>query len=269
MRNKIKFSLNHMVMPKSTPEKLIDSAVALGMKAIELRNDVNENSLTDIVQAKAIGEKAKASGIEIISVNALYPFNVWDSELEEKAENLAQLANACGAKALVLCPLNDGTERSEAQLQESLKALKVLLDKYNLKGLVEPLGFPISSLRFKADAVKAIKALGYEDTFSLVHDTFHHTGAGETEVFAANTGLVHISGVEDPSITFDEMLDSHRILVGSNDRLDNVGQLKQLIDAGYQGYVSFEPFSEPVWNLEDPIGATEESMAYITEQVAE
>ncbi len=265
----IKFALNHMVMPKSTPEVLIDSAIALGIKAIELRNDIGDNSLVDIDRAKAIGAKAKEAGIEILSINALYPFNVWDDELADKAEKLAQLANACGAQALVMCPLNEGPQRTEEQLQEALKNLKVILDKYNIKGLIEPLGFPISSLRFKADAVKAIKALGYEDTFKLTHDTFHHMGAGETQIFAENTGLVHISGVEDPTISFEEMLDSHRLLIGDKDRLDNVGQVKDLIDAGYSGYFSFEPFSEPVWNLEDPVGATSESMAYVTEKVTE
>jgi len=252
-----------MLMPKVKPEQLIDSAVSLGIKAVELRNDIGENSLTSIERAKEIGKKAKEAGVEILTINALYPFNVWDDELKQKTENLAELANACGAKALVMCPLNEGPIRTEAELCESLTNIRDILNKHGLQGFVEPLGFPISSLRFKADAVNAIKKLGYEDTFKLVHDTFHHAGAGEKEVFVEHTGLIHISGVEDPEISFDDMLDSHRFLVGKNDRLDNISQLKQILDNGYDGYVSFEPFAEPIWDLDDPIGVTQESIDYI------
>ncbi len=267
MNTPIKFALNHMLCPKVSAETLIDYAVQLGLDAIELRNDVNENSLTSVEQAKAIGAKAKAAGVRILTINAVYPFNVWDAELKEKAETLAELAGACGAEALVLCPLNDGSERTKAQVQESLKNLKPILDQNGLKGFVEPLGFPISSLRTKAAAVEAIKELGLEDTFKLVHDTFHHKGAGETEVFAQNTGLVHISGVEDPAVTFDEMLDGHRLLVGAEDRLDNVGQIKKLVAAGYTGYFAFEPFSAPVWDLDDHVAAAKESMEFILERI--
>jgi len=267
MTTPIKFALNHMLCPKVSAETLIDYAVQLGLDAIELRNDVNENSLVSIKQAKTIGDKAKASGVRILTINAIYPFNVWDTELKEKAETLAELAGACGAEALVLCPLNDGRDRTKEQVKESLTNLKSILDKYDLKGYVEPLGFPISSLRTKAAAIEVIKELGFDDTFALVHDTFHHKGAAETDVFAKNTRLVHISGVEDPVITFDDMLDEHRLMVGPEDRLDNVGQIKKLVDAGYTGYFSFEPFSAPVWDLIDHVAATKESIKFILERM--
>ncbi|RQW62648.1 TIM barrel protein [Vibrio viridaestus] len=267
MTTPIKFALNHMLCPKVPAETLIDYAVQLGLDAIELRNDVNENSLTSVEQAKAVGAKAKEAGVKILTINAIYPFNVWDDELKVKTEALAELAGACGAEAIVLCPLNDGNERTKAQVKESLTNIKSIFDKYGLKGYVEPLGFPISSLRTKAAAVEAIKELGFEDTFKLVHDTFHHKGAGETEVFAKNTGLVHISGVEDPAITFEEMLDEHRLMVGPEDRLDNVGQIKKLVAAGYTGYFAFEPFSAPVWDLPDHVAAAKESMQFILDRI--
>ena len=88
--------------------------------------------------------------------------------------------------------------------------------------LVEPLGFPVSSLRSKAEAIRAIRAAGGEGTYRLVHDTFHHHLAGETEVFADWTGLVHISGVTDPDVAVEAMLDPHRVLVDGADRLENI-----------------------------------------------
>ena len=104
--------------------------------------------------------------------------------------------------------------------------------------------------------------------FSLVHDTFHHCGAGEGEVFAARTGLVHISGLEDPTVSFAEMLDGHRVLVGPQDRLGNIEQLRRLYADGYDGIVSFEPFAKQVHELALPVAAVRESMAYVREAVA-
>ena len=97
-----------------------------------------------------------------------------------------------------MCPLNEGklleaTPEKAAGLRAALKEARAILGAFGLKGFVEPLGFPISSLRFKREALAAIDDVNGADVFSLVHDTFHHRGAGEREVFAARTGLVHIS----------------------------------------------------------------------------
>ena len=268
----LKFSLNHMVAPSMTAFELLDAAKKMGIQAVELRNDVQQNSVTELENAKAIGARAQELGIEILSINALYPFNIWNEERAEAAEKLAQLASACGARGLVMCPLNDGSysataEEKSARLREALAGIKPILEKYDLKGFVEPLGFPISSLRLKQEAVAAIQALDAEDRFGLVHDTFHHQGAAETAFFPQHTGLVHISGVEDPAISFDDMLDAHRVLVGPKDRLDNVGQIRRLLEGGYRGYISFEPFSSEVTQLADPLAALEQSIAYISQRV--
>ena len=87
-------------------------------------------------------------------------------------------------------------------------------------------------------------------------------------MFASRTGLVHISGLEDPAITFTEMLDGHRVLVGPKDRLGNVEQLRRLYADGYDGVVSFEPFAKEVHGLPDPIAAVRNSMAYVREALA-
>ena len=101
-----------------------------------------------------------------------------------------------------------------------------ILRERGLTGLVEPLGFPISSMRTKAEAIAAIEAAGGADVYKLMHDTFHHHLAGETELFPEWTGLVHISGVTDPDVAVDDMLDAHRVLVDGKDRLENIPQLK-------------------------------------------
>lgn len=268
----IRFSLNHMTYPSFSPLELIDAATKLGIDAIELRNDIQSSSISEVENAKIIGKKAAECGIEILSINGLYPFNIWNKEREAQTEKLAQLASACGAKGLVLCPMNDGAyqtsaEKQKATLSKALTEIKLILEKYDLKGFIEPLGFSISSLRFKKDAVEAITSIKGEDCFSLVHDTFHHCGAGETEIFPQHTGLVHISGMEDETISFESMLDAHRVLIGPKDRLNNIVQIKQLLNSGYQGLFSFEPFSKEVWDLKDPITAIRESMEYIQKMI--
>ena len=269
----IKFGFNHMIYPALTPDDLVGAAVKLGAVAIELRNDIGANGLADVETARRVGAKAADAGLEVRTINALYPFNVWSDELKRKTEALAELAAACGAKALVMCPLNEGkmledTPEKAAGLRAALTGIRPILVAQGLKGYVEPLGFPVSSLRNKRDAVAAIDAIGGADVFSLVHDTFHHRGAGEEPVFAKRTGLVHISGLEDPAITFADMLDGHRVLVGPKDRLGNVEQLRKLYADGYDGVVSFEPFAKEVHDLPDPIAAVRDSMAYIREALA-
>ena len=63
------------------------------------------------------------------------------------------------------------------------------------------------------------------------------------------------------------MLDAHRLMINAQDRLDNVGQIKQLLEAGYTGYFSFEPFSAPVWDLPDHVEAAKESIEFILERI--
>ena len=270
---RIKFGFNHMVSPSLTPEALVDAAVQAGAVAIELRNDVGANSIKDVDTARRVGAKAKDHGLEVRSINALYPFNVWNDERARQTQSLAKLAAACGAVGLVMCPLNEGklleaTPEKAAGLRAALKEARAILGAFGLKGFVEPLGFPISSLRFKREALAAIDDVNGADVFSLVHDTFHHRGAGEHESFAARTGLVHISGLEDPTISFTDMLDGHRVLVGPKDRLGNVEQLRQLYADGYAGVVSFEPFAKEVHGLADPIAAVRNSMAYVRDALA-
>jgi 2-keto-myo-inositol isomerase len=266
------YGLNHMVCPSYTINEFLDLADQLGSETVEFRNDVGDNSLTDLETAKAAGDKAKALGITVLSINALYPFNIWNDERKEQTEKMAQLAQAAGAVGLVMCPLNENRyteatpERFE-MLKEALKNIQPILERYDLIGFVEPLGFPISSLRSKKEAIKAIDEIGAGDRFKLVHDTFHHRGAGEDEYFADRTGLIHISGLED-EISFEDMLDGHRVLVGPADRLGNVEQLQRLLADGFDGPVSFEPFSERVWNLTDPKGAVEESISFVNTELS-
>ncbi|RMU75740.1 Inosose isomerase [Pseudomonas syringae pv. aptata] len=173
-----------------------------------------------------------------------------------------------------MCPLNDradprnGAQRA-AGLRTALTALAPILREHGILGFVEPLGFEECSLRLKRQAVDAIKAVGGLDVYRLVHDTFHHHLAGEVELFPELTGLVHISGVEDAQTPLNSIRDGHRVLVGESDILGNASQIERLLDSGYEGHLSFEPFAESVHVLDDIPQAIAASMTHLSRAVSQ
>jgi 2-keto-myo-inositol isomerase len=134
--------------------------------------------------------------------------------------------------------------------------------------MVEPLGFEICALRYKAEAVEAIEALGAKGRFKLVHDTFHHTLAHGGPYFPDHTGIVHISGVTDPGVSVAEMQDAHRVLVTEGDRLGNIAQIADLQGLGWNGPVSFEAFAPQVHGFADPKAQLAASMQFIRDGLA-
>lgn len=263
----MRFALNHITTPALSVEDFFALARRLGITEVEIRNDTPD--VVGSVAPEAVKDAAAKAGVTLISINALYPFNVWSGDLPARAVALADYAQAAGAQALVMCPINDGTPVARADLVTALTAMAPILRDRGLTGLVEPLGFPISSLRTKAEAAAAIDEAGGADVYRLVHDTFHHTLAGETEVFPERTGIVHISGVVDPGVAVDAMLDPHRVLVDAADRLENLPQIRRLLALGFDGPFSFEPFAPEVQALADPEAALRASMAHVTEELTE
>ncbi|MGN7714938.1 TIM barrel protein [Hyphomicrobiales bacterium] len=258
----MRFAINHITAPKLSLEEFFATARELGLTEVEIRNDLPD--IVGTVEPAAVKAAAEKAGVTIISINALYPFNVWSGDLPARAVAMADYAAASGAKALVMCPLNDGTEVSFDDLVAALTAMKPILEERGLTGFVEPLGFPVSSLRTKAEAIRAIDAAGGGDVYRLVHDTFHHHLAGETVFFPERTGLVHISGVTDPAVSVADMLDAHRVLVDGGDRLENIAQIRTLQAAGYNGPYSFEPFASEVHALKNPAAALKDSIDHIS-----
>ncbi|MBO0664274.1 TIM barrel protein [Jiella sp. MQZ9-1] len=258
-----------MTAPKLGPEDFFALATKTGIEAVEIRNDLEGNAILDGTFPDRIKALASAARVRIVSINALQRFNAWSPAREAEAIELADYAQACGAQALVLVPKNDGTGVEESErlpnLKEALAGLAPILQARGLIGLVEPLGFECCSLRLKSEAVAGIEATAGREVFKLVHDTFHHHLAGETAIFPEQTGLVHISGVTDPSLAVADMKDEHRVLVDATDRLGNVEQIVALDRAGYQGLYSFEPFAREVHELSDLQGAIEYSIEFINE----
>lgn len=269
----LNFAINRISAPRLSFTDYLAMCQRLGVSTIEIRNDLQGVEISDGTDPAAIREAASAAGIRIRSINALYPFDVFDSALEAHARKLAAYARDCGAEALVMCPLNSREDKRTASdrysdLVHALKQLRPILDDHGITGLVEPLGFEECSLRRKSDAVKAIFDAAGERHYRLVHDTFHHHLSGEDIFFPELTGLVHISGVESTELASNQMRDGHRVLVGEADRLGNIRQLQTLLSRGYDGVVSFEPFAADIMEASDSEALLQRSMAFIRQSLA-
>jgi 2-keto-myo-inositol isomerase len=276
-RPKPQFALNHMTTPKLDCRSFLDLAASLGCVGVELRNDLADKKLSDADffdgdTPAAIGAYARGKGLRLLGLSEAYGFNTWSEAMRAKVQLLIDQAVASGAETISLIPRNDAPKWSDSErlaaLRDALGEILPMLEKADMVALIEPLGFTTSSLRSKAEAVDAIEAVGGRGRFKLVHDTFHHHLAGGGAIFPDHTGIVHISGVVDPSLTAEEMQDGHRILVDARDRLGNIAQIRELLDAGYEGAFSYEPFSAEVHAMADPAAAIAESFAFIEKGVA-
>lgn len=273
-----RFALNRIAAPSLPLAEFYDLVLHLGLRKVELRNDLGRGEVLDGMTPAEAAALAASRGIEVISINALQKFNLAAVRANAAGElgRLLDIATGIGCPAIVLCPNNDGTdargqEQREAETIDALTAFGPLFTQNEVFGYVEPLGFSISSLASLVVAQRAIRASGCR-CYRIVHDTFHHhigpddetTVGGAYDVAA--TGLVHVSGVE-ADITPDEYRDEHRVLVGQADRLGSRQQIRRLEALGYTGDYSFEPFSPAVQRLARPelVAALTASLAYLRE----
>jgi 2-keto-myo-inositol isomerase len=259
-----------MTTPNLGYVDFLDLATTLGCFGVEVRNDI-DRPLFDGMDAGEAGKIAKDRGLRLVGLSQVYPFNNWNSEREKAVRSLIETANAAGAETISLIPRNDGVglgngER-QANLRVAMKAILPMLQDANMMGLVEPLGFRRSSLRSKEELLETIDAVGGQDRYKLVHDTFHHTLSGGGPIYPEYTGIIHISAVVDPTLTVEQMEDEHRVLVDENDRLGNIDQISALVAAGYDGPISCECFSPETHALADPYSEIKRSFDYISSHV--
>src|SRR5688572_2726913 len=109
------FAINHVAAPNLRPAAFFQLAVALGLRDVEIRNDLGGNAIIDGTAATEMKALSKAAGVRIATINALQRFNEWTPEREHEAIELADYARDAGAAALVLVPVNDGTGQEEGE----------------------------------------------------------------------------------------------------------------------------------------------------------
>ncbi len=245
-----RFALNHIVAPKLDYQAFFDLTKNARFDAVELRNEMDGVAIKNGTPPEAIREAAQSRDLRILSINALRRFNDWGREREKQARELSFYAMRCGAEAIVICPVNDASFRPARDellkgIRNALRALKPVLSDHGVRGLIEVVGFPSSSLSLKREAVDAIDSIGGRDEFGLLHDTFHHHLAKDPDLFPDRTGLIHISGMAEALAPKN---DTPRILVDAHDTMGSVRQVAALLKGGYRDYVSFESFSPLVQN---------------------
>jgi 2-keto-myo-inositol isomerase len=271
-----RFAINRIAAPSLTLAQFYDLVAELGLRKVELRNDLGAGDIMGGLKSAEAAALASSRGIEVISINALQKFNL--ASMRAKAsgelERLLELAAAIGCTSIVLCPNNDSADARSPELRASetigaLAAFGPLFEKVGILGYIEPLGFAISSLASLVLAQEAIRKSGFS-CYRVVHDTFHHYIGPEDQAILGgvydvrNTGLVHVSGVE-VDLPVDDYRDEHRVLAGPADRMKSKEQMLRLDELGYSGDYSFEPFSPAVQRLgrKELVGALRKSLAYL------
>lgn len=253
---KNKLSINRIAQPGIPITDLMQLAADTGFSGIELRNDLADPTIRGGESSTVISKKSQDLGIDVLTINALQRFNDPNLIEEKKAEIKELIAEALsvGCSQIVLCPVNDpddkrSPEKQKYDLQEALKAYAPILNSQRVIGLIEPLGFNICSVRYKRQAVEAIKATGLESLYKIVHDTFHHYLSDEKEVFPAYTGLVHVSGVYEGK-NKEDISDEDRVLVDNCDIMGNREQVQELLLKDCKAVFSYEPFSSVIQKMD-------------------
>lgn len=257
-----RFCVNRKTAPSLDIETFFRAVCDCGLNKVELRNDLADPS---IIGGKTTGELnalAEKYGIEIVTINALYPFNLPSRReaLAVTAKEMLGIARAVSCKAIILCPYNEpdvrSTERKKADMIDSLRYFAELFATYGIEGLVEPLGFTGSSLRSSLGCQELLEEARVP--FKMVIDTFHHHLSGVTTegfnkgINVDRIGLVHLSGVED-SRPVEDLTDEERIMLTPKDVLQSKEQTANLERLGYKGLYSFEPFASSLggWDAQE------------------
>ena len=258
MNPREQLSLNRILSPQLPLPEFLKLTADLGMKMAEIRNDFAEKGVLDGLSEAQLKKALAETGVRIITINALYPFE-HGKHLQANVEKLKGLiaeARKVGCPQIVMCPFNEvGDPRTPVQraddLVVALNAYGPLFTAAGMVGLIEALGFERSALRTKRAALDGIARCAYPKAFALLHDTFHHYLSGETELFPRETALIHVSGVvakkPKPAIEDDD-----RVLVDASDVLDTRGQVAALLKAGCKAPISYESFSPKIRALAVP-----------------
>lgn len=114
----MRFAINHISAPKLPLAEFFAMCQRLGVSEVEIRNDIPD--VLGTMTPHAVRDEARAQGITILSINALYPFNLWSGDLPDRAQRMADYAAECGAQALVMCPLNEDKKVAHSSVVAAL-----------------------------------------------------------------------------------------------------------------------------------------------------
>ncbi|MCO6543340.1 MAG: TIM barrel protein [Lactobacillus sp.] len=254
-----RFCLNRKAAPAISLDKTISLVASLGIKNIELRNDLygipDNSSILDKMSELDVKRVLEDNDVSVETINAVGNMDrrdMIDDNLASLTEML-DMTKDLQLKNIIFCPVRSKDDvRSARQRQEdaiaNIKDYSQLLKKYNVNGLIEPLGFEDSTLRFPWEGQFIIDQAGV-DNFKLVADTFHYYLANVTDddfdnkVDVAYIGLVHLSSVMNNK-SRRYLDDQDRYMLDEADIMNSIHIAHNIENAGYHGLYAFEPFSD-------------------------
>lgn len=264
----IRFALNRTCAPHLPLADFISLAVASGVKAVEIRNDIEGREFADGTPAREVKARLDGAGLAVASVNALQRFNEWTPERAKEAAAIISYAADLGAPGVVLCPVHNedhgwSAADAERNLRDGLAKLAPILRDHGVIGYVEPLGMRGSTMKNQHMAVAAVGDVDGWDTYQLCYDTFQFFRCGDTVLHQDRIGLAHMSGISRKDLQPGALTEPDRGLVFIDDRVDNIGMLRNLVAGGYSGFISMEPFNPAVQQDPDLLSRLRASLEYV------
>lgn len=269
MINNSNLCLNRKSAPNLPITDFIKLAHDLGIKHVELRNDLgsepDNKNILDGMSISEFNDLLKQYDVQVEDINSLGSTDL----LSQKEDNLKDLnemitiAKGIGAKKILFCPVMDKHDyrSNNEKFTEGVKTVKVFakqLEEEGMSGLFETLGFPESSVRTPFRAIDIIKEAG-ADNFKVVADLFHWFMGGVTrkdldeKLDVSQVGLIHMSTVEVKRPK-SKLTDQDRVLLGdpNHDNISAYDTIKWFANSQFDGLFSFEPFSNELhkWNYE-------------------
>ncbi|GCD87341.1 MULTISPECIES: sugar phosphate isomerase/epimerase family protein [Lactiplantibacillus] len=254
-----RFCLNRKAAPGIDLATTIPAVAKLGLKNIEVRNDLygapDNASIFDHMANADVKQLLDENDVHLETINAIGNMDnrqMIDENLASLTEML-DMAKNLNLRKIIFCPVrstddHQSAEQRQADAVANVKDYSKVLKQYGVDGLIEPLGFTDSTLRTPWEGQAVIDKAGV-DNFKLVADTFHYYLANVTDqqfhdqVDINYIGLVHLSAVTGDKPR-EELDDQDRYMLTEADVMKSADWAKKYEAAGYQGLYAFEPFSD-------------------------
>ncbi|BDR59929.1 TIM barrel protein [Lactobacillus xylocopicola] len=253
--------LNRKVLPGLPVAEFIKLAHDLGIKHVELRNDLagapNNANILDGMSISEFNDLLTKYDVQVEDINSIGNTDSLvqkNSNLDDLDEMIA-IAKGIGAKKILFCPVMDKNDpRSDNdKFSEGVKTIKLFSNRLQAEGmfgLFETLGFPESSIRTPFRAIDIIEAANATN-FKVVADLFHWFMGGVspedlfTKLDVAKVGLIHMSTVE-VQLPKEELSDQNRVLLRdpNQDAISAYASINWFANSDFRGLFSFEPFSD-------------------------
>ncbi|BDR59928.1 TIM barrel protein [Lactobacillus xylocopicola] len=227
----------------------------VGVHNIELRTDIHKGSnFLDDLSSAEFNQLQREYDVHVANISA--EFNLddrshWNNKIQAVTE-LVNLAQKIGAQHILFTPIRNAhdirtDDQKFADLVHNIRTYSDILGAAGINGLVEPLGFGDSSLRFPWVAQQVLQEADAKN-FKLIADTFHYYKAQVTKkdfdekVDVSRVGLIHLSSIPTNKSP-KEADDADRLFICDNDEdiMKTIDQTNWFKESNYFGLYSFEP----------------------------